>query len=507
MTAISTAIGVERRSRVSGYKIKKGFFDNNTSNLPQVIAIFAEANTANQGTLTTDKKELTSAKEAGETYGYGSPMHQIMRILRPISGDGVGGIPTIAFPQLTDGGATDSTIEITVTGAATANVTHKVIVQGRDTVDFQVYDFSVVTGDDVTIIAGKIKDAINGVLGSPVTAANVAGVMTATTKWKGVTSAEIKVTIDTGTDTAGITYAQTAAVPGAGVVDLAASFAQFGDDWNTLVINSYNDATTFAALEAFNGKPDDENPTGRYVGDIFKPFVALFGSVEDDKDTLAAITDAAARVEEVTNVLCPAPKSDGFSWEAAANMCAIYSRIAQDTPQLDANNKSYPDMPSPSNGVIGDMSEYNNRDFLVKKGCSTVILDKGSYKVQDFVTTYHPDGEVPLQYAYVRNLTVDWNMAFGYKALETINVKDHVLVADNQVTDAAKAVKAKEWKAVLFDFFDDLAVRALIREPEFSKESLIVQISETNPDRFETNFKYKRTGIARIESTDVEAGF
>lgn len=128
MTAISTAIGIGRRSRVSGYKIQKGFFTNDTPNLPQVIAIFAEANTANQTGLTTDKKEITSASEAGDEYGFGSPIHQIMRILRPISGGGVGGIPTIVFPQLEPGAGTASTVEITVTGAATKNATHSILL-------------------------------------------------------------------------------------------------------------------------------------------------------------------------------------------------------------------------------------------------------------------------------------------------------------------------------------------------------------------------------------------
>ena len=105
MASISTAIGVERRSRVAGYKIKKGFFDNVTSNLPQLIAVFGEANDANQGALTVIKKEITSAQEAAELYGYGSPIHQQMRILRPTGSDGVGGIPTIVFPQISDGGA------------------------------------------------------------------------------------------------------------------------------------------------------------------------------------------------------------------------------------------------------------------------------------------------------------------------------------------------------------------------------------------------------------------
>lgn len=504
--AISTAIGSERRSRVAGYKIKKGFFDNNTPNLPQLIAVFGEANTANQAGLDLTKKEITSAQEAAETYGYGSPIHQMMRILRPISGDGVGGIPTIVFPQLSDVGAVATTIDWTITGTATSNATHSIVIAGRKNLDFQTYEYTVILGDTPTIIAGKIKDAITGVLGSPVSATNVAGVLTLTTKWEGATAAEVKTSFDNGNNAAGVNYAQTARVDGAGAVDISGALAQFGSDWYTQVLNPYG-AAQFTSLEQFNGIPDDSNPTGRYSGIVFKPFVALFGSTLDDKDDLAAITDAAARIEQVTNVLCPAPKSDGFPWEAAANAGGLFARIAQDTPHLDINNQSYPDMPVPSDGLIGDMSDYNNRDFLVKKGCSNVILENGFYKVQDFVTTYHPAGEIPLQYAYVRNLNVDWNVADGYRILETRNVKDHVLVLDGQVTDAVKSVKPKQWKAVLFGYMDDLGVKALLKDPQFSKDSLQVEVNATNPDRFDTFFRYKRTGIARIESTDVEAGF
>jgi len=55
--------------------------------------------------------------------------------------------------------------------------------------------------------------------------------------------------------------------------------------------------------------------------------------------------------------------------------------------------------------------------------------------------------------------------------------------------------------------FDDVAEKALINDPQFSKTSLRVEISSTNPNRFETTFSYKRTGIARIESTTATAGF
>jgi len=504
--SISTAIGSERRSRVSGYKIKRGFFDNETPNLPQVVVILGEANTANQASITETKKEITSADEAGQVYGFGSPIHQIMRILRPVSGDGIGGIPTIVIPQITAGGATATVIVWTVTGTATANATHTLIVGGRENLDFKPYSYNVVIGDTPTLIAAKIADVVNGITGSPFIATVLAGVLTLTTKWKGVSSANVNAVISNGGTGAGVSYALTTTTPGTGVVDLSGALAQFEDNWYTTVINSYGTAT-LAALEAFNGVPDDDTPTGRYEGRIFKPFMAFFGSTLADKDDLVAITDAAARVDQVTNVLCPAPGSSGMPWEAAANMVALFARVMQDSPHLDVNGKSYPDMPIPLSNTIGDMASYDNRDFLVKKGCSTVLLDKGSYKVQDLVTTYHPDDETPLQFSYCRNLNLDWNVKDGYSVLENIRVKDHVLIKDTQVTDVAKAVKPKEWKAVVFQYLDDLAAKALINDPAWSKASLRVEISTVNPNRFETFFRYKRTGIARIESTDVEAGY
>lgn len=506
MGTISTAVGLERRSRVSGYKIKKGFFSNDTQNLPQIIAIFGEANTANQSGLTVTPVEVTSANEAGQLFGFGSPIHSVMRILRPVNSDGVGGIPTVVFPQISDGAATATVREWTVVGTATSNATHYVIVNGRDNVDFQSYAFSVVTGDTPTVIAGKIKDAINGVLGSPCSATNALGVVTITSKWEGATSSELNVLIDFGSNAAGVSYSETDSTDGAGNVSLADSFALIGDTWYTNVINTYGEAK-LADFEQFNGIPDPDNPTGRYNGLIFKPFMAYFGSVLSDKDDLATITDDSDRVEQVTNVLCPAPNSKGFGYEAAANVVALFARMAQDSPHLDVNNKAYPDMPVPSDSLIGDMSDYNNRDFLIKKGCSTVILENGTYKIMDLVTTYHPDGEVPLQYAYARNLNLDWNVSDAYRTLETLRLKDKVLIRDTQVTTVSGAIKPKEWKAVCFDLFEDLAERALINDAQFSKDSLLVQISTTNPDRFETFFRYKRTGIARIESTDVEAGF
>ncbi len=503
MGLISSAVGQERISKIVGYKLDKGSFQETSPNLPQRIAILAEANTANQGTLDLNAKEITSAQEAGEEYGFGSPIHNIMRILRPPSGGGVGGIPTIVYPQQEPGGAVAATTTITVTGPATGNGTHTIIVAGRNGLDGQSYSFPIVEGDTPTEIAEKIKDAVNAILGTPIIGSNVAGVFTGTLKWKGVTGNDVTISIDTNGDALGIGYMVVVGDVGVGVTDISGALDQFENEWNTLVVNSYG-VPKFAALEAFNGIPD-AIPTGRYVGIVFMPFLALWGSTEDDKDVLSGITDP--RKLQVTNVLCPAPNSAGMPWEAAANGTAIASRIMQDTPHLDVGGKFYPDMPVPSDGDIGDMADYENRDFLVKKGSSTVLLTGGIYQVQDFVTTYHPDGEIPPQFRFARNLMLDFNIRFAYLLREQIHVVDHSIADNDQPVSADLVIKPKQWNQQVNALADDLGVRNLIVDVQFMKDSIEVGTSGTNPDRLETKFRYKRSPTVRIASTTAEAGF
>lgn len=504
MSSISNAIGLDRLSRISGYKISKGQFNRTSPNLPMNIVILGEANTNKQSGLSTAKVELTSSKEAITLFGGGSPIHQIMRILRPYGSDGVGAVPTFVLPLETPGTSTESSIDLDVTGTATANATHTVVVNGRRSVDFKSYDVSIESGDDEIAISAKIVAVINAVT-SGVCSASTDGVSTVetTSKAKG-TSSVYSLSIDTNGNDAGISYSTTATVAGTGDPDISDALELFGSDWHTIVINPY--ASKIGDLETFNGTP--ENATGRYAPTIFKPFIAMFGSSDSDKDNLIAITDASDRIEETTNALSVAPNSLSSNLEIAANYAYLFATIMDATPHLDISDNSLPDITTPESGDIGEMKNYNTRDVLVKDGCSTVDLESGAYVVQDFVTTYHPDGESPLQYSYGRNLVIDWNIKYGYDILEKLNVRDHVLVEDGQVVNVGiKSVSPKQWKAVLYDYFDDLAERGLIREPDFSKDSLLVQISETNPNRFETFFRYKRTGIARIESTDVEAGF
>jgi phage tail sheath gpL-like len=497
----SDAVGLERKSRIVGYKIQKGDFSETSPNLPQRIAILAEANEANQATLDTTPRLITSAQQAGQLYGYGSPIYLIMRILRPINGGGVQGIPTWVYPQEKAVGATQKILEIAPTGTATGNGTHTIKLAGRYAMDSQTYDIAIESGDTAAIICGKIEDVINNVLGSPVIAVNFAYEVDLTSKWAGLTADPLTVSIDTNDNDLGITYAVNSRQSGAGTPSISAALATFANNWNTIVINSYGTVTSImSALEAFNGIPDPNIPTGRFVGTVMKPFIALTGSVSDDP---SAITDA--RLNDVTIAICPAPLSEGLQFEAAANMAVLFSRKSQDSPHLDVAGQSYPDMPVPDS--IGTMADYDERDAIVKKGCSTVDVVAGRYVVQDLVTTYHPTGEIPPQFAYCRNLMLDFNVRYGYYLLELINVVDHAIATDTATVNATNIIKPKQWKQILGKYATDLESRALIARASFMQSSITVDISTSNPDRLETFFRYERTGVARIASTTAEAGF
>ena len=502
-----SAISPDRVSKIVGYKILKGNFRNTTPNLPHRIAILGEANTANQASLSTDGEVITSAQEAATLYGYGSPIHQAMRILKPLSGDGVGSIPIVAYAQAEPGGAAAKVIDVTPTGTATGNATHTVVVNGRRGIDGQSYNFNVETGDDEAAISQKIVDAINSVISSPVSAATdtTPDRAVATSKWAGLTADDITVTIDVNDNAVGVTYASASTTSGSGAPTVTASLNKFESEWNTVVVNCYGTSSDIMdELEAFNGIADPTSPTGRYAPGVFKPFLALTGTTDSSLSNLKAIGNA--RKDEMTIALCVAPNSLSLPVEVAANMAEQFALQAQNNPHLDVQDKNYRDIHVPET-TIGDMEDSDERDLLVKAGVSTVQKVSGKYQIIDFVTTYHPDGELPPQFRYPRNINIDWNIQYGQKLLVEQFVIGNAIAPDGQTVSVDTVVKPSSFKQVMFSYADDLSLRALIADADFMKDNTVVEIDDVNPDRMNTEFSYKRTGFGRIASTVATAGF
>jgi phage tail sheath gpL-like len=504
---LSTAVDLSRISRVVGYKVYPANFEVITPYLPQRVVILGEANTAYQENLDETPFAFINAKQVGEKYGYGSPLHQMARILRPLSGDPIGGIPTIAIAQPEDDGATAGIYELGVTVATTVtkNATHKLYINGRDNIDGQYYSFTVPEDGDAGDVIDAIIDAVNGVMGSPVVASDGTTKVILTSKWKGAT-AVLNCRVETFGEGAGIVYAESSNTAGTGDAEIDDALATFGDNWNTLVVNAYGEAV-FDVIELFNGVPDPQNPSGRYTPTSFKPALFFFGSVLGVKEDIELITNDAARIDQVSNVHCPAPNSEGFPWEAAANVVLICAITAQNYPHLDVGGQKYLDMPVPTDEDIGDFANYTGRDYLVKVGSSTVSLSAGKYMIQDLITTYAPEGDPTPKFRPVRDIIVDWNVAYNVLLLMQIYIQDKAIVPDNTPTKVSNTIKPKGVKQLFNELFSNLEGLALLADQSFSADNLQVGINEVNPARLDVAFKYKRTSTAHIVSTDAAVDF
>lgn len=492
------AVGTERVSAVVGYQLTADQPAVAGANLPQRIAVLCEANHANQGTLDISEWQATSLRAVGVRYGYGSPAYLIARIMLPI----IGGIPLVFYPQAEAGGATAKKYTITPVGTATSNATHTVVIGGRTGLDAQFYNITVQIGDTSDIITGKITDALSAVIGCPFLVTDDDYINTLESKWRGETANALNVTMETNGDDAGLTYVVNSTASGAGVPSIAPALTLMEPKWNTIGINSYGTNTTIAsALEAWTGVPDPDAPTGRYVGTIMMPIVWLTGSVAEDP---SSFTDP--RAAQVAISVTPTPLAESLPMEGSASWGAPWSVIAQNTPSLDVLDQALVDIPTPLS--IGAMGDYNERDRIVKLGCSTVELKNGQYIIKDPVTTYHPDGELVPAYRYNRDLMVDFNIRYRYKLLEQLYVVGKVICNDNDDVISPDIIKPKMWKSILItQLFSGLVSDALIADLEFSSDSLVVGIDTVNPQRFNTRFRYKKTGVARISATEVKSGF
>lgn len=498
-----SAVGSDIITRIVGYALEPGNFAETSPNLPIRVAVLAEANADMQAGLDVNTPlTITSSAKAAEYAGYGSPLHQICKILFPISGSGIGGIPVIWYPQAEAGGAAAKIMQIAAVGTATGNGTHFVKLSGRTSIEGTTYAVNILKDDTAEVIHGKIADAINAALAAPCSATDTAYYAELTSKWKGLTAEDITVSMETNDNDLGITYTVTDNIQaGSGTPDVTSSLELFENNWNTHVINSYGAVSaTMDALEDFNGKPDPVNPTGRYSPTIFKPFLAYTGSVLEDPSTITS-----TRLNECTIKISPAPLSKGLPMEAAANDCLLAALVAQNTPHLDTIGQAYPDMPTPDS--IGDMSSYVERNRMVKAGCSTIDLVGGQYVIQDPVTTYHPLNEVVPQFRYARILVIDWNTRYTYLLKEQVNVVDHVIAGDNDVVTATNVIKPKIWKGILGEMAEEMVLRGLWVDAEFTQANITCGISSTNPDKLATTFKYKRSGVVRVSDTVATAGF
>lgn len=488
--AISTAVDLSAVARVVGIEtIFKNLRNGSLAILPQRIAIVGQGSTT--AVYSTDKQQVTSATQAGNIFGYGSPIHLAVKQLLPVNGDGVGTIPVTIYPLADHASGVASAGKITPTGSATTSGQFRVLVN-----NIRSEPFVIATGDTLAQASADIALAINSVLDMPVTATVATNEVTLTSKWKGISANDIYIQV-VGPADLGMTFAITQPTGGLVNPSVSGALSKFGTVWETLVINCLNATDT----EAFNEYKDFGD--GRWGALVRKPLVVFTGNTDESVDTATTITDA--RKTDKVNVQLVSPGALDLPFAVAARQVARIAVVANENPPCDYGSQQANGLTPGADGV---QWQYNVRDQAVKKGSSTVEVRDGIVTISDVVTFYHPTGDEVPAYRYVCDIVKLQNIIFNLDLIFATPEWDGApLIPDDQPTVNPRAKKPKMAVAAICSVVDSLGLEAIISDTGFTKKNTFAQISTQNPKRLDVKTTVKLSGNTNILSVDLNFGF
>lgn len=476
-------IDISARARALGVSVENRSFETSgLLSLPQRIAVIAQGATASS--YSTERRRVNSAQEAGQLYGFGSPIHLAVRELLPQNGDGVGSVPVTVYPleDAYDGVAATGSIVPVPNQSASAE--YRVVIAGIQSGPVVITD-----ADNAASVVTKMATAINGVLAMPVIAVANAGTLELTAKWAGTTGDDITLQV-TGGD-GGTTFAITNMSGGLANPTVDASLAQFGGTWETLVLNGLGTGDT-AALNAIRDFGE-----GRWGALEHKPFVAFAGNV--DATVVGAIAVPDARKTDRVNAQLVAPGSMQLPIVVAARQLARIASMANNNPPTDYGSLV-------ATGLIPGGVEWNypERDQAVKAGSSTSVIRNDEVVIGDVVTFYHPDGEEDPAYRYVVDIIKIQNLIYNVDSRFRGKPWDGApLIPDDQPTVNPNARRPKDAKAQIFAIADAAALAALISDADYTKRNTQAVISSTNAKRLDIAMPVKLSGNANIIDTTV----
>jgi phage tail sheath gpL-like len=457
--------------------------------LPQRIAVFAQGSSA--VTYSTDKRQVTSAAEAGTIYGFDGPIGLITRELLPVNGDGVGSIPVTIYP-LEDGyEAVAAAGDITPGGTASKASTFRVRVSGYLSNEFVVPAGAV----NVANTVAAMVTAINAVLHMPVTATDGTTKVDLDATWAGPTGNDLVVEIIG--DLNGVTFAITQPAGGLVDPDITDALAQMGNVWETMAIQSVGLATD-AILDEFQTFGE-----GRWGELVRKPLVIFAGDTTVSQATATTVSDA--RTDDRVNAQLVAPGSVNLPFVVAARQLARIAKVANNNPPRDyGSQKATGLLP----GDDGDQWDYPTRDAAVKNGSSTIEVRDGVVNISDVVTFYHPVGEEPPAYRYVCDIVKLQNIIFNIDLLFANEEWDGApLIPDDQPTVNPSARKPKSAKSLVNGLLDNLGLQAIISDPATAKANTTAVINSGNPKRLDIEVLVQLAGNTNIISVGLSFGF
>jgi len=488
--AVSTAVDLSAVARVLGIKTEfKDLRGGGILFLPQRIAVVGQGNSA--VTYPTTKLQVTSALDAANIYGFGSPIHLAVLQLLPANGDGVGTLPVTVYPLVDDGSAVASAGDITPTVVQTVAAAYVVKIN-----NIRSESFVIAVGATPAEVVTAMTEAINATLEMPVIAVDGSTVVNVTSKWKGGSANDLHIEIE-GSTTAGTTFAITQPIGGLVNPDVDDALNQIGNVWETQVLNcmGISDTETLDKYTTFG--------EGRWGALVKKPLIVFTGNTATT--VAAATTETDARKTDRVDVQLVAPGSVDLPFVVAARQIARIAVLANNNPAHDYGSQ---DATGLTPGADGDQWDYLQRDEAVKKGSSTIEVKDSVVNISDVVTFYHPTGDANPAYRYVVDIIKIQNIIFNLDLIFATKEWDGApLIPDDQPTVNPTAKKPKTAKTAVAAMVDSLALEAILSNPKAAKESIIAAINSQNPKRLDLSLTVQLGGNTNIKSVDLNFGF
>lgn len=372
-----------------------------------------------------------------------------------------------------DGGGTDATHTITVTGTATESGTIALYIGG------QRITVAVTSGDVQNDIAAAIDTAATAALDLPVTSAAATNVVTLTARNAGEVGNELDLrdsVAQTESLPAGVTLAYAAGVTGAGNPALTSLIAAMGDIWFNIIAHPYTDATNLTALET--ELSDRAGPVRQIPG-------SAFTAVADTFANLSSLGNG--RNSEFNSIVAPpgeAPLTPSMEFAAeVAGIVAFHGQIDPARPfQYRALRHTRP-IP------LGDEFTGQERDLLLGDGIATVIVGAGQVvQLERMVTTYQTNaaGAADTAFQDVNTLLTLMFLRFDLRTRVQLAYPNHKLVDDDARIGPGQAiVSPRSIKGLAQRWFTQNEERGLVENRDAFLSGLVVERNATNPNRID----------------------
>jgi len=501
-------IAVTARASANSTETRSTSFGAVSQALPSKVVLMLQY-TATVGVTENELSLLTSPDDAGNRFGYGSPIHRAAIRQWAVH---EGAIPVYALPIADPAGAAAAAGVVDFTGSVpTESGTIAVYVAGDR------YALSVTTSSTATTLGDALVSALAADANAVVTGVNTAGSVALTAKWEGLATDGIDLSVNLAvgeSNPAGSAVAITAMTGGAGDESTVLQDAWDAIMNSTLWITDVVSPSGTTAVQDVNltniGTPND-TPTGLYNGLDYRPATAWTAGVEPGSTGFNnAVAVGLARTTDAANDWVQAPDYPELPFEIASAVCAIVAQRANSNAASHYEGLSllgFFGPKDPANDWTSGKDSYGSRDTAVKSGLSLVKTVPSGIVLGDITSFYNPASLVNAAMKLEVNKRKVWNVAYDLKNDKASPDRQGQVIVQSAeaATNQAKATDTDIEGARVVSLADQWESRGLIFNSKFTKQNLVVEINDQNPDRIDRAVPVVLSGNARIRDDLVLA--